>query len=320
MSERRVSSYYYPPDFDPSRGSLNTQRGRVRSSTIRFALPMTCWCTRCQSLLYGGSRFNATKCDSGKWLNIKLWEFHFTCSCGNLCVIKTDPENHGYKTVQGLQVKAGHQVRYDNEQDEKQKNSMELLDSGAVKGVRERKEKEAELVSLFHAKERIGSEFELGLRVRNQLRQQRKSSESLKQQARKLHILNEEAELAGLSEEEERQVNLANLLFSHNSSDSIASFNDFGIGKLIQKAQQTRIRVVDQSQTEKQRETRKRKEEIVISDSENEKSQAIENEQMMNNKKSKRIKKTQNPSSISGSSNDKQEEKVSNKQIITIID
>jgi coiled-coil domain-containing protein 130 len=105
---------YYPPSFDPTRGSLNTQQGshplRGRASklksegilTIRFELPFPVWCGGCGHLMAKGVRFNAGKRAVGHYHSTPILEFGMaTPCCGQRLVIRTDPTAAEYEIVEG---------------------------------------------------------------------------------------------------------------------------------------------------------------------------------------------------------------------------
>ncbi len=63
MSERKVLTKYYPPDFDPA--ALKRQRGSkgdgLKVSTVRLMAPFSMRCTSCGEYVYKGRKFNARK-------------------------------------------------------------------------------------------------------------------------------------------------------------------------------------------------------------------------------------------------------------------
>lgn len=72
MTDRKQLNKYYPPEYDPTKGSLNTQLGqhvlRKRANKIaegilvvRFELPYNAWCTSCGIHIGKGVRYNAEK-------------------------------------------------------------------------------------------------------------------------------------------------------------------------------------------------------------------------------------------------------------------
>mmetsp|Transcript_19004 Transcript_19004/g.53305 ORF Transcript_19004/g.53305 Transcript_19004/m.53305 type:complete len:286 (+) Transcript_19004:126-983(+) len=113
MAERKAVNKYYPPDWDPSKGSINTYRNshplreRARKLDkgiliVRFELPYNIWCDGCKSHIGKGVRYNAEKSAAGKYYSTKLWKFRMKCHlCPNRFEIQTDPENRDYKILNG---------------------------------------------------------------------------------------------------------------------------------------------------------------------------------------------------------------------------
>ena len=110
MSSRKETNKWYPPDWDPSMGSVNTYWGegwRNGSATvngraghakgiaiIRFEMPYNVWCTSCSKMIGKGVRFNAEKNKAGKYYTTTLWSFKMKCHmCDGSIVIETDPKN-----------------------------------------------------------------------------------------------------------------------------------------------------------------------------------------------------------------------------------
>ncbi len=114
MAERKATNKYYPPEWEPQHGSINTFRNthplRERAKKlksdgiliIRFAMPFNVWCEKCNVLIGSGTRFNAEKTCVGKYLDLDIWQFSMKCaSCKNRIVIRTDPESSTYIVTSG---------------------------------------------------------------------------------------------------------------------------------------------------------------------------------------------------------------------------
>ncbi|SPQ97604.1 Splicing factor YJU2 [Plasmodiophora brassicae] len=113
MAERKAVNKWYPPDWDPSKGSINQYRGqhplrdRARKLdqgilVIRFEMPFNIWCGQCERMIAKGVRFNAEKKCVGKYFTTKIWEFTMKCpSCSNVITVQTDPKNTEYVVVGG---------------------------------------------------------------------------------------------------------------------------------------------------------------------------------------------------------------------------
>lgn len=121
MAERRATNKYYPPDWDPSKGSANTyqkshhlrQRARKINEgilVVRFEMPFGIICSGCEKFIGMGVRYNAEKTKTGKYYTTQIYKFKMKCHlCDNHFEIETDPSKFDYKILAG----ARKQVRYD---------------------------------------------------------------------------------------------------------------------------------------------------------------------------------------------------------------
>lgn len=117
QAERKATNKYYPPEWDPSHGSLNTFHGqhhlRERAKKIgegilvvRFEMPFDIWCDGCGEHVGKGVRYNAEKKAVGKYLSSKIWNFRMKCHlCDNYFEIETDPKANDYVCKSGLRKK-----------------------------------------------------------------------------------------------------------------------------------------------------------------------------------------------------------------------
>eukprot|EP00042_Codosiga_hollandica_P054539 m.740247 g.740247 ORF g.740247 m.740247 type:complete len:445 (-) comp58926_c0_seq1:110-1444(-) len=117
MAERKTVNKYYPPDYDPSKGSINKHvgqhplRDRARKLDqgiliIRFELPYNIWCHGCKKMIGMGTRFNAEKKKVGNYYSTPIYSFNMKCAeCPNRFTIETDPKNCDYKITVGAQRK-----------------------------------------------------------------------------------------------------------------------------------------------------------------------------------------------------------------------
>ncbi|KAK5584388.1 hypothetical protein RB653_005999 [Dictyostelium firmibasis] len=145
MAERKSMNKYYPPDWDPSKGSINQYRGqhhlRDRAKkidqgilVIRFEMPFSVWCLACENHIGMGVRFNAEKKAIDKYFTTNIYSFKMKCHiCSNQFEIQTDPKNTEYKIINGLrkrteefdpidaELPSSSFIKYDN--DEKNNNN-----------------------------------------------------------------------------------------------------------------------------------------------------------------------------------------------------
>lgn len=106
MSERKVLTKYYPPDFDPSAISRTPKHLRPtvpKLLTVRLMAPFSLRCTNCGEYIYKGRKFNARKeTTDEKYLNIAIYRFYIRCTrCSSEITFKTDPKNMDYVCERG---------------------------------------------------------------------------------------------------------------------------------------------------------------------------------------------------------------------------
>ncbi|BCR89793.1 Saf4/Yju2 family protein [Aspergillus chevalieri] len=106
MSERKVLTKYYPPDFDPS--AITRKPKHLRSTgpkviTVRLMAPFSMKCTSCGEYIYKGRKFNARKeTTEEKYLAIPVFRFYIRCTrCSGEITFKTDPKNMDYTCERG---------------------------------------------------------------------------------------------------------------------------------------------------------------------------------------------------------------------------
>ncbi|KAK4157620.1 hypothetical protein C8A00DRAFT_40046 [Chaetomidium leptoderma] len=110
MSERKVLTKYYPPDFDPSLvGRARKAKGTAAETgpkvqTVRLMAPFSLRCVACGEYMYRGRKFNARKetPQGEKYLGIQLYRFYIRCTrCSAEIVFRTDPKNQDYIMERG---------------------------------------------------------------------------------------------------------------------------------------------------------------------------------------------------------------------------
>ncbi|RMZ92410.1 hypothetical protein DV736_g331, partial [Chaetothyriales sp. CBS 134916] len=106
MSERKVLTKYYPPEFDPSK--ITRKPNHLRQTgpkfmTVRLMAPFSMKCTSCGEYVYKGRKFNARKeTTDEKYLNIAIYRFYIRCTrCSSEITFKTDPKNMDYTCERG---------------------------------------------------------------------------------------------------------------------------------------------------------------------------------------------------------------------------
>ncbi len=105
MSERKVLTKYYPPDFDPSK--IERRRGPKQTGpkqqVVRLMAPFSMKCTSCGEYIYKGRKFNARKeTTEEKYYEITIFRFYIRCTrCSAEITFKTDPKNMDYTCERG---------------------------------------------------------------------------------------------------------------------------------------------------------------------------------------------------------------------------
>ncbi|KAL8736623.1 MAG: hypothetical protein Q9181_002300, partial [Wetmoreana brouardii] len=155
MSERKVLTKYYPPDFDPSK-LTRTRRPRgstppgPKVQTVRLMAPFSMKCTSCGEYIYKGRKFNARKeTTDERYYSISIFRFYIRCTrCSGEITFKTDPRNMDYECERGARRnfevwrqgagdgKETDEERLDRlereEHEEEEKSAMEELEAKVV--------------------------------------------------------------------------------------------------------------------------------------------------------------------------------------------
>lgn len=155
MSERKVLTKYYPPDFDPRQ--LTRKKGPKptgpRVQTVRLMAPFSMKCTSCGEYIYKGRKFNARKetPENERYLGIQIYRFYIRCTrCSSEITFKTDPKNQDYTCEKGAKRSTEpwrkveevddetDEQRLDRlEREEEERNAMEELEAKTVDAKRE---------------------------------------------------------------------------------------------------------------------------------------------------------------------------------------
>lgn len=105
MSERKVLTKYYPPDFDPSAiARVRKPKDAVtKLATVRLMAPFSMKCSTCGEFIYKGRKFNARKeLTDESYYNIKIIRFYIRCTrCSAEITFKTDPAHMDYEAEKG---------------------------------------------------------------------------------------------------------------------------------------------------------------------------------------------------------------------------
>jgi hypothetical protein len=154
MSERKVLSKYYPPDFDPSKltRSRAPKNAGPKVITVRLMAPFPMKCTACGEYIYKGRKFNARKeTTEEKYYSIPIYRFYIRCTrCSGEITFKTDPKNMDYTCERGAKrntepwrqngagIQESDEERLDRlEREEEEKNAMQELETKTLDAKRE---------------------------------------------------------------------------------------------------------------------------------------------------------------------------------------
>lgn len=154
MSERKVLTKYFPPDFDPrqlEKRSRGPKQVGPKVQTVRLMAPFSMRCTTCGEYIYKGRKFNARKetPENEKYLGIQIFRFYIRCTrCSAEITFKTDPKNGDYACERGAKrnVEPWRQNTSDEtdeqrlerlEKEEEERNAMVELEAKTVDAKRE---------------------------------------------------------------------------------------------------------------------------------------------------------------------------------------
>ncbi|KAJ8127197.1 hypothetical protein O1611_g6442 [Lasiodiplodia mahajangana] len=107
MSERKVLTKYYPPDFDPSAIQRVRQPKATgpKVQTVRLMAPFSMKCLQCGEYIYRGRKFNARKetpLDEKYLGTIQIFRFYIKCTrCSAEICFRTDPKHNDYACERG---------------------------------------------------------------------------------------------------------------------------------------------------------------------------------------------------------------------------
>ena len=105
MSERKVLTKYYPPDFDPSKiqRTKGPKATGPKLQTVRLMAPFSMKCISCGEFIYKGRKFNARKeTTDERYYAIPIYRFYIKCTrCSAEITFRTDPKHMDYECEKG---------------------------------------------------------------------------------------------------------------------------------------------------------------------------------------------------------------------------
>lgn len=144
MSERKVITKYYPPDFDPRK---LTQQRKIQSSaekleSVRLSSPFSMRCNKCGQFIYRGRKFNARKQMSGEhYLNIPSIRLFIRCTaCSSEIAFDTDFKNGDYKDAKGARRNFEPWRNFKHTQETEDEGKQDALTNTEVKATSAKRE------------------------------------------------------------------------------------------------------------------------------------------------------------------------------------
>eukprot|EP00118_Oscarella_pearsei_P001715 m.8236 g.8236 ORF g.8236 m.8236 type:complete len:310 (+) comp20435_c0_seq1:38-967(+) len=240
MAERKAVNKYYPPDWTPAKGSINTYRNshplRERAKRlhegilrIRFELPYNIWCGGCGNMVGMGVRYNADKSKTGMYYSTPIYKFRMKCHlCDNYFEIETDPKNCEYVILCGASRKNERWEQPDNEghsvdREESHKiadNPMYKLEHG-IQDQRRAKEEVPRLSQIEKMQDAKYDDFKLNQQLRRKFRGEKKEIKVVKDRDNAL-LAKASLEIA-LVDEDPEDVKQASKIFFHSKVKEMRS-------------------------------------------------------------------------------------------------
>jgi len=199
LAAARADNFYYPKNWDPSKGSLNkyhkshplgARASKIKEGilVIRFEVPFHVRCTKCQNMIGKGVRFNAEKKCVGKFHTTRIWEFKMNCHmCANKIVVQTDPENTDYKFMEGatkiLSTENATDMEFmrDAEEIRKIREDPFAKLENQVKDQKKGEEEIPRLQEIMAIQEKYKDDYELNFQLRKKFRAEKKNIEKAEQ-------------------------------------------------------------------------------------------------------------------------------------------
>lgn len=216
-----ADTFYYPQDWDPSRGSLDHfQRqkgfehhfGKYRTKNlhkgvliIRFEMPFKVQCLRCKTFIGQGSRYDADKKKVGMYFTSPIYEFSMRCRvvtgheksadgkifCNQHFLIRTDPKGNDYELAEGLNrtvetwdAKDSETIELaDPETRRKMENDPMFRVEKTMRDKQKEKDEKERLADLQELQEEREDSYSLNCVLRKSCRQRRKEEEAKEEAA-----------------------------------------------------------------------------------------------------------------------------------------
>ena len=129
LAATQADGYYVPPEYyesgvykKQSKSQFNhpNQKGHnqyLQRGVVRFELPYKGICTKCQTSIGRGTRYNAHKTKTSEsYFTTPIYEFTMTCrtaGCSSTFIIRTNPQERGFDYCQGITIQKGQEYQLD---------------------------------------------------------------------------------------------------------------------------------------------------------------------------------------------------------------
>eukprot|EP01138_Halocafeteria_seosinensis_P011703 gb/GECG01011959.1/.p1 GENE.gb/GECG01011959.1/~~gb/GECG01011959.1/.p1 ORF type:complete len:332 (+),score=56.86 gb/GECG01011959.1/:1-996(+) len=205
LAAAQADGYYYPPGWDPSKGSLNKYnkshplRERARKIDqgiiiVRFEMPYNSFCEGCGRHIAMGVRFNAEKKTIDHYFTTPILEFSMKCpSCDQRMMMKTDPKNAEYVCVSGIRKKVETYEASSAETVElKDNETAQKLESDPLfrleykeKDKAKARSREADIADAMEMQKTLKDDFGANSTLRRQMRQRKHQLREEQEQGKK---------------------------------------------------------------------------------------------------------------------------------------
>jgi len=202
LQATQADGYYYPPGWDPSKGSLDKFHGshgkfgsRARKQhlgilVVRIEMPYNAWCKHCNVHIGRGVRYNAEKTKAGMYHSTPILDFKFRCAaCSGELHFRTDPQNRGYAAGEGLRWQAKHEIARKEEQEVElmsHDEKLALASDGMVALEHAQRDEAAAaaqakaLEALMHSQQRAKHDYDANAQLRAGMRGRRRQALALR--------------------------------------------------------------------------------------------------------------------------------------------
>ncbi|CRG96961.1 conserved Plasmodium protein, unknown function [Plasmodium gallinaceum] len=134
LKASRADNFYYNNVEDEKSKKKKEEIKKKKKkdySEIKFEIPYTIICTKCDTYIYKGERFNSERRKVGYYISTYFYSFSIFCkNCFNKIIIETNPKNCSYDIIEGAKKK---DENYKNIFTQKGINNINTIDLNEIK-------------------------------------------------------------------------------------------------------------------------------------------------------------------------------------------